>query len=110
MQNLRNLTDALDLLSRYGEEYVDEVSLIGEPGNFIFSKNTTAAGGEQLGPSATMRQAPGRAPDTPTSKAGTPGTPAVGPALSTGTPGPSDGLEKGRTAQPARDKGKKKVR
>lgn len=111
MQDLRNLTDALDLLTRYGDEYVDEVSLVGEPGNFIFSKNTAAAaggGGDLLAPnSAQARQVPTRGPDTPASKVGTPGTPA---ALSTGTPGPSDGLEKGRTAQLARDKGKKRAR
>lgn len=33
-----SLAEALNLLSRYGDEYMDEASLTGEPGSFIISK------------------------------------------------------------------------
>ncbi|BDD61800.1 Mediator of RNA polymerase II transcription subunit 6 [Monascus purpureus] len=45
MQDTRNLAEAFSLLSRYGDEYMDETPLVGEPGSFILSKSgeTTAA-------------------------------------------------------------------
>lgn len=43
-QDTRNLMEALNLLSRYGDEYMDETPLTGEPGSFILSKATETAG------------------------------------------------------------------
>ncbi|OXV11448.1 hypothetical protein Egran_00792 [Elaphomyces granulatus] len=41
-EETRNLTEALALLSRYGDEFMDETPLVGEPGSFIFSKASDA--------------------------------------------------------------------
>ncbi|KAF4993402.1 hypothetical protein F66182_16483 [Fusarium sp. NRRL 66182] len=43
-QDTRNLMEAMNLLSRYGDEYMDETPLTGEPGSFILSKATETAG------------------------------------------------------------------
>lgn len=46
MQDTKSLADAFALVSRYGDEYMDETPLAGEPGSFIFSKpGDTNAGG-----------------------------------------------------------------
>ena len=37
-QDTRSLMEAFTLLSRYGDEFMDENPLIGEPGSFILSK------------------------------------------------------------------------
>ena len=41
-EDTRNLTEALALLSKYGDEFMDETPLVGEPGSFIFSKASDA--------------------------------------------------------------------
>lgn len=43
MQNARNIEDAMNLVERYGDEYMEDMPLVGEPGSFIFSKNPAAA-------------------------------------------------------------------
>lgn len=37
-QDTRTLMEAFTLLSKYGDEYMDENSLVGEPGSFILTK------------------------------------------------------------------------
>lgn len=37
-QDTRTLMEAMNLLSRYGDEFMDETPLSGEPGSFILSK------------------------------------------------------------------------
>lgn len=66
-QDTRNLMEALSLLSRYGDEYMDETPLTGEPGSFILSKSTEAAGNSRRLPSRTTMHAPAvpRKPGTP---------------------------------------------
>lgn len=41
-QDARNLTESFSLFTRYGDEFMDENPLLGEPGSFIMSR----AGGE----------------------------------------------------------------
>ncbi|EED12433.1 RNA polymerase II transcription mediator complex subunit (Med6), putative [Talaromyces stipitatus ATCC 10500] len=58
-QDTRNLMEAFNLLSRYGDEYMDETPLTGEPGSFILSKATeTAAGTRRTGPKTSSMHAP----------------------------------------------------
>ncbi|EXJ87622.1 hypothetical protein A1O3_04583 [Capronia epimyces CBS 606.96] len=45
----RVLWDALRMTLQYGKEYMDEVSLVGEPGNFRFSKQKEPAAGQVKG-------------------------------------------------------------
>lgn len=58
-QDTRNLMEALNLLSRYGDEYMDETPLTGEPGSFILSKATETASGTRRGaPKTSVMHAP----------------------------------------------------
>jgi mediator of RNA polymerase II transcription subunit 6 len=67
-QDTRNLMEALNLLSRYGDEYMDETPLTGEPGSFILSKATETAGTSRRpgGPKAMHAPAVPRRLGTPT--------------------------------------------
>jgi mediator of RNA polymerase II transcription subunit 6 len=38
IQDTRNLAEAFSLFSRYGDEFMDDSPLVGEPGSFILSK------------------------------------------------------------------------
>ena len=77
LRNARNLADAMNLLSRFGDEYMDENPLVGEPGAFIFSKNPASGpGGDQERPASTLT-VPSRKPGA--SGMGTP-APSVAPA------------------------------
>lgn len=67
-QDTRNLVEAFGLLSKYGDEYMDENPLVGEPGSFILSKSSDTT--------ATGRQAPKAAIQAP-SNPGRTGTPAL---------------------------------
>jgi mediator of RNA polymerase II transcription subunit 6 len=42
-QDSRTLEEALILLTRYGNEYMDENPLVGEPGSFILSKSSESS-------------------------------------------------------------------
>ncbi|KAL1992870.1 hypothetical protein VTN49DRAFT_3626 [Thermomyces lanuginosus] len=65
----RNLIEAFGLLSRYGDEYMDENPLVGEPGSFILSKTNEPAPASRPPPKPGF-QPPGRmatpATDAPT--------------------------------------------
>ncbi|PGH03065.1 hypothetical protein AJ80_08760 [Polytolypa hystricis UAMH7299] len=81
-ENDRTLFDALNLLSHYGDEYMDETPLMGEPGSFIISKKTAAPAAESH-PTATRQIAVKQPPSTastpmPHGGSGKPGTPAAG--------------------------------
>lgn len=43
-QDTRNLAESFRLLTRYGDEFMDESPLVGEPGSFILSRNGESAG------------------------------------------------------------------
>ncbi|KIW51759.1 hypothetical protein PV05_10445 [Exophiala xenobiotica] len=45
----RTVWDALHMTLQYGKEYADNISLVGEPGNFRFSKNKEAAASQAKG-------------------------------------------------------------
>jgi mediator of RNA polymerase II transcription subunit 6 len=47
-QDLWTLEEALRLLARYGDEYMDEHPLVGEPGSFILSKSSDASSSRQI--------------------------------------------------------------
>ncbi|KAK2811754.1 hypothetical protein FQN50_001792 [Emmonsiellopsis sp. PD_5] len=74
-QDTRSLVEAFNLLSRYGDEYMDDAPLTGEPGAFIISKKAA----EQ-----PVRQQP--LPPPPKSKAPTPAPAGVGSTSKPGTP------------------------
>ncbi|KAL4877680.1 mediator of RNA polymerase II transcription subunit 6 [Aspergillus karnatakaensis] len=73
VQDMRVLVDSFNLLSRYGDEFMDESPLMGEPGSFILSRAGDAdrgAASKQQPPTSTPL--PGRA-GTPQAKVDTPG-------------------------------------
>ena len=45
IQDTRTLAESFSLLSRYGDEYMDENPLVGEPGSFILSRSGDAGRG-----------------------------------------------------------------
>ncbi|EXJ83744.1 hypothetical protein A1O1_07370 [Capronia coronata CBS 617.96] len=45
----RTLFDALRMTLQYGKEYMDEIPLVGEPGNFRFSKHKEPSAGQNKG-------------------------------------------------------------
>lgn len=97
VQDTRSLAEAFSLLSRYGDEYMDETPLVGEPGSFILSKSgdaTTATAAAKTGPS-----------NAPT-RTGTPSAKADASFLSgraaekTSTPGPEGNKLKRKKSKP----------
>ncbi|EEH41252.2 mediator of RNA polymerase II transcription subunit 6 [Paracoccidioides lutzii Pb01] len=86
MQDSRSFAEAFNLLSRYGDEFMDDAPLLGEPGSFIIGKASTE-------PLATRQQAKAPQPKAPTpvptvgvgvmSKPGTPAGTGVGAGAST---------------------------
>ncbi|GMF76067.1 unnamed protein product [Aspergillus oryzae] len=88
LQDTRTFAESFSLLARYGEEFMDENPLVGEPGSFILSKSgDTDRGAASKQPSNVNR--PGSIPGkvgTPQVKVDTPGkTPEKG-----ATPSASD--------------------
>lgn len=76
VQDTRALAESFSLLSRYGDEFMDENPLVGEPGSFILSRSgdvdrNTATATKQAQPSSTSTTAPGTATNAPT-RVGTP--------------------------------------
>lgn len=76
VQDTRTLAESFSLLSRYGDEFMDENPLVGEPGSFILSRSgdvdrntATATATKQAQPSSTT--APGTSTNAPT-RVGTP--------------------------------------
>lgn len=98
VQDTRNFAEAFSLLSRYGDEYMDETPLVGEPGSFILSKSGDTS-------TSTTAAPPPVPPVRPISRAGNvsnvptrTGTPLSKSESSTGkgaskpgTPGPEGG-------------------
>ncbi|PYH48262.1 mediator complex subunit MED6 [Aspergillus saccharolyticus JOP 1030-1] len=90
-QDTRTLAESFSLLSRYGDEFMDENPLVGEPGSFIMSKTgDTAAGMSKQGPNAAASATSGRV-TTPQVRVDTPGS-----GLEKGAATPSIGLEEGK--------------
>lgn len=54
-QDTRNLAEAFSLLGRYGDEYMDENPLAGEPGSFILSKSGETGAAAAAGTAATAK-------------------------------------------------------
>ncbi|WEW61967.1 Mediator of RNA polymerase II transcription subunit 6 [Emydomyces testavorans] len=86
LQDALNFAETLNLLARYGDEYMDESPLVGEPGSFIFAKaaapaqeHLSATGG--VASAQTTKQNLRSAAGTPAPPgAGRSNTPAAGPA------------------------------
>ncbi|KAH8689575.1 putative RNA polymerase II transcription mediator complex subunit [Talaromyces proteolyticus] len=53
-QDTRNLMEAMNLLSKYGDEFMDETPLSGEPGSFILTKANEPAGSTRQPPKTNM--------------------------------------------------------
>lgn len=73
VHDMRSLAESFRLVARYGDEFMDESPLMGEPGSFILSRAGDADRGaapKQSQPSST--NAGGRV-RTPLAKADTPG-------------------------------------
>ncbi|KAE8145605.1 mediator of RNA polymerase II transcription subunit 6 [Aspergillus avenaceus] len=74
-QDTRTLAESFNLLTRYGDEFMDETPLVGEPGSFILSKSgdvDRAAAAKQLPSISRPGSVLGRA-GTPQVKIDTPG-------------------------------------
>ncbi|KAJ9200547.1 hypothetical protein DTO164E3_4122 [Paecilomyces variotii] len=52
-EDTRNLMESFSLLSKYGDEYMDENPLAGEPGNFILTRSSDATAARQQNKPAT---------------------------------------------------------
>jgi hypothetical protein len=89
-QDTRNLAETFSLLARYGDEFMDENPLVGEPGSFILSRagETGKAAPKFPAPAATGTPLPVRA-STPQVRVETPGR-------SEKSPPPSGGGDKGK--------------
>lgn len=95
-QDTRSLAESFNLFTRYGDEFMDENPLVGEPGSFILSR----AGGEsgakavpKVAPAATVGNTPSGPPgrvSTPQVRVDTPGK-----ASDKSSP-PSSGENKGK--------------
>lgn len=81
-QDTRNLAEAFNLFARYGDEFMDENPLVGEPGSFIMSRvsgeadRATAKTAAKAGPGATTTGTPLLPPgrvSTPQVRVDTPG-------------------------------------
>jgi hypothetical protein len=88
-QDTRNLAESFNLLTRYGDEFMDENPLVGEPGSFILSR----AG--DTGKPAPKFPAPA-AGSTPLPIVSTPQVRVETPGRSEKSPPPSGGLDKGK--------------
>ncbi|KAJ5669227.1 hypothetical protein N7462_010297 [Penicillium macrosclerotiorum] len=101
-QDTRSLAEAFNLFTRYGDEFMDENSLVGEPGSFILSRNGAvndrAAG---TAAKAVPKTAPGTTTNTPSGVPGRVSTPQVrvdtpGKASDKSNTPPSSGENKGK--------------
>lgn len=85
VQDARNLAESFNLLSRYGDEYMDENPLVGEPGSFILSRSGDVDRGPAAKPPSTSVANPPTRTGTPQVRVDTPGKSEKG-----GTPSSSD--------------------
>ncbi|OAP61289.1 hypothetical protein AYL99_03490 [Fonsecaea erecta] len=79
----RTAWDALQMTLQYGKEYVDDMPLVGEPGNFRFSKNKDA--------SVTTGQTKAQIQTSPTGTPGQSRAASVVPATSSNPPAVAKG-------------------
>ncbi|OJJ43800.1 hypothetical protein ASPZODRAFT_135825 [Penicilliopsis zonata CBS 506.65] len=73
LQDTRALAEAFQLFARYGDEFMDENPLVGEPGSFVMSKSGEASA-SGAGASAGAASKPSATLNPPPAK----GTPSVG--------------------------------
>ncbi|CAG7974948.1 unnamed protein product [Penicillium salamii] len=100
IQDMRTLAESFSMFSRYGDEFMDESPLIGEPGSFMLSKNgEPTSKAAPKGPAAAVAAAAGVNTPVPSQ----PSTPKV----RVETPGKS---EQNPPSTGSGDKGKKKKR
>lgn len=102
-QDTRSLTESFNLFTRYGDEFMDEAPLVGEPGSFILSRvggeNDRGAGAAAK---STAKAAPGASTvNTPSGAPGRVSTPQVrvdtpGKASDKSSSPPSSGENKGK--------------
>lgn len=73
VSDMMTLAESFNLLARYGDEFMDETPLVGEPGSFILSRaGDTDRGATSKQQQYTSTAAPGRI-GTPQTKVDTPG-------------------------------------
>lgn len=100
-QDTRSLAESFSLLTRYGDEFMDESPLVGEPGSFILSRT----GGETT--SSAVKGAPKIAANAaPTSTPSALPVRASTPQVRVDTPGKAS--EKSSPPSSTGDRGKKK--
>lgn len=96
VQDARTLAESFSLLSRYGDEYMDETPLVGEPGSFILSRS----GDADRGPAKQQQQRPGASNVASPTRAGT-------PLVRVDTPGKSSKVSTPSSTDETRSKRKK---
>ncbi|KAK2764926.1 hypothetical protein FQN54_008623 [Arachnomyces sp. PD_36] len=82
-QDTRNLAEAFNLFSKYGDEFMDDSPLVGEPGSFILSKQN-----EKPANAATARQKSGSGSGGTAGAAKLPPPPPPTASPAPGKPGP----------------------
>ncbi|KAJ5180307.1 hypothetical protein N7492_003517 [Penicillium capsulatum] len=97
-QDTRSLAESFNLFTRYGDEFMDENPLVGEPGSFIMSRAGSDI--ERPGAKVAPKGAPGATVGTPSGPPGRVSTPQVrvdtpGKASDKSSP-PSSGENKGK--------------
>lgn len=105
-QDTRSLAEAFSLFTRYGDEFMDETPLVGEPGSFIMSR--VGGQSDRAAVKTTTKAGPGATTSTTSTTTGTPSGPpgrASTPQVRVDTPGkasdkssspPSSGETKGK--------------
>ncbi|KAJ5099196.1 hypothetical protein N7532_006197 [Penicillium argentinense] len=98
-QDTRSLADAFSLFTRYGDEFMDETPLQGEPGSFILSRN--GSDNDRAAAKPAPKAAPGPATANTPSVPGRVSTPQVrvdtpGKASDKSNSPPSSGENKGK--------------
>lgn len=75
IQDARTLAESFGLVSRYGDEYMDETPLVGEPGSFILSRSgdTDRTTGTKQAPATGNVAHPPTRTGTPQVRVDTPG-------------------------------------
>jgi mediator of RNA polymerase II transcription subunit 6 len=113
-QDTRTLLESINMSLRYGKEYMNEVPLVGEPGNFRLSKTKEAlappsAGASQVTQSASQPASTKKASPAPSPPPPPPPPPPIQTDVSTvGSKKSAKGSEKSPTTPASSQKAKRR--
>lgn len=88
IQDTRNLAEAFNLFTHYGDEFMDDSPLVGEPGSFILSKTNEKPTTAAAVAAARQKSGSGSGGTANAAKLPPPPPPAAAASASSGKPGP----------------------